>query len=443
VTMTEARSELTPRGVAMGRTGRHRKSLVILVALLPLSYVPHELVRSGPSLNVALLVAVLVAGMRLGAFRGRVTLLEKSAIVFAAYVVVRLCVLTPLRGDAVGPALSLGAREAAGILAGLVLYRLARVEGNRAAIVRGLRYALLLMVVAEMNQVRVGLGRLLNLGYTTPDFNYNTAVGTFRPFGTFYSPVTLGCAIAVVGIAVIVTSRGVATMVWLLVTLSALELTGTRGAWLAFVGATFVWFFARGGTSKTVLLIRGIALVWCSCVLAIAVPSILSAVEARLSTITDTSYGSNSIRLDLWSGVLRALRVSPTSGFGAKPFRDVMRPWVGDLALFDHPHNNYLEIAFLYGVLGLSLFVFLLFSMMRSIREAPPSPLRAAGLGGLAVFVLDSFTETTWGSFNVVALVFLIVGLGTVAGSFPSGLFVDSQGAAEDASDGLHNESRP
>ncbi|MBB3086901.1 O-antigen ligase family protein [Geodermatophilus sabuli] len=385
--------------------------LTLTVAFLPFAFIPHELIPSGPQTPKLLLCLIFACGWlyRSRSHQARLTSVEWWTLGLAAWVACRMIWLEYFEA---GLSLPLAQAELAPLVGGLVLFRLATQHRLRASIRLGLTYSLVLMCAVEAWQLVAGLPELLALGYTTPPFSYNTATGEYRPFGTAYSPVTFGILLSLVLLAVVLTNRRRTAAAMACLGGTFLLLTYTRSAWLGVIVSAGVillnsplWRrrFLHGLVFATLLVPT----------LVLILPGDLGVLE-RLTTLTDRNYSSNTIRIDLWAGTLRTVSDNWLIGYGGEPFSQATARHLGALGDFAHPHNNYLQVLFQYGLIGLVLFGGLLWAAGGAMwrRRATDETWRLAGLAGLVAFAWTSLFETTWGSFNLLVTLFLIFGLG-------------------------------
>lgn len=395
-----------------------RPLLWLTIATLPFAYIPHEILRGGPSFAMFSLGLILLSGLRYGAFRQRAGVVDAAALLLAGWIAIRLLVFGPLELEPQLPAVGQALTDIAPIIGGIVLFRLGRIRDLRQCILSGLMWAVVIMLAFEAYQLVVGLGRLMSLGYTTPLFNYYTESGAFRPFSTFLSPTVFGGYLAMVGAVVCLLAPGRWKVVLPIGVVVGLALTYTRASWIAFSAAACATVAHLPARTRGLLVAAAVPLLLVITLVSVAFPDPLASLVARFDTVTDASFSSNSIRVDLWGGVLTAIGESPVVGYGAQPFSAVMQPYVGTFATLAHAHNNYLQQMFLYGVPGLVLLLSLIMAFgfsMRNSGEEMDRMWTIAGRAALAVFLVDSFFEATWGSFNVAVTLFLLVGLGSKA----------------------------
>lgn len=392
---------------------RRHLLLQLTVFALPFSYVPHEFGVRNLSVTPAVVALVLLVGARYGALGRRLGAMDTASILLASWIGVRILILGPLE-DAAPDILDVVSSVGA-VIAGIVMFRLARRHELRPAFKSGLRLSLLFLVAIAGYQSLAGLGRLQALGYTT-GFYYFTFEGAFRPFGTFLSPTVFGAYLAMIGVAVTLLHRGWAAWAWFAVTAAGLLMTETRAAWIAAAAALVVVFFHRPGRARMRAVVWLVPAGIVALIFALTNLDLVGTIFDRLSGLLSDATTSRTARLSLWEGVLTVIQQSPIIGFGQTSFVDMLRPVAGDAAAFGHAHENYLQVLYLYGGIGLVLFLIVLVLAYRGIRvtlkQSPDSQFAYAALGGLVAFAVDSLFETTWLSLSVVTLLFLVVGLG-------------------------------
>lgn len=186
----------------------------------------------------------------------------------------------------------------------------------------------------------------------------------------------------------------------LLVVVTALELTWSRGAWIGALagGAVMVALAPRRRASLAVLVLVTLLLATA------AIGPGRASLGRRLETIP--SVGSNLDRVSLWTGALRAFRAHPILGTGYGTFPRVWPRYRADDRV-DVPtaHNLYLNFAAETGLVGLAAFLAFV----------------AAALGGLWRRVTatrgDARTDGLWAACFAAVVAMLVHQLvdGTVA----------------------------
>ncbi|GAA1420970.1 O-antigen ligase family protein [Agrococcus citreus] len=398
------------------RRAQHRL-LTVTVLALPFSYIPLELVPTRVSVTLVVFALVVATGIRYGVLRQRPGALEAVTLLFSAYIFVRLTALAALQSGAgaidVGEALSATLAP----IGGVILYRVARRDDTKDACLRALRWMLVMLAVIAGYQAVVGLDWLQSRGYTD-GFYYFTFDGDYRAFGTFLSPTVFGAFLAVVGAALVCmapTIRG--ALIWLGVAIVPLALTETRAAWIAFGVALLAGWLLRSRARPAYLTLGVAAAVWGIAFIAWLAPQAVGTMVARLATVTDSGFSSNLARVHLWEGALDVtLSQSPIIGLPADEFVRRVGMLAGKYAEFGHAHSNFLQILFLYGTIGLVLFVAILLisfgGSLRMIAAGQNLPWAYGGIAAIVAFAIDSAFETSWTSFSMNALLYLLIGLG-------------------------------
>ncbi len=198
------------------------------------------------------------------------------------------------------------------------------------------------------------------------------------------------------------------------VLISCIFMSFTRSAYLA-VAVGFVAYFTanllRGGqqvglSGKNVyyVFIALLALVVVVLVNAEVQSAILTIYDRTLQPISqflkgqDIADKSAEVRLSYWMSTISVFEKSPLIGTG-----------FGSIHLYDahvgSAHNQYLDILLRTGVIGLTIYVFMWFYLMKSYARTEPYIL--AGL--VAMFVYGFFHETTKLTYGAL-LYFLLLG---------------------------------
>ena len=175
-----------------------------------------------------------------------------------------------------------------------------------------------------------------------------------------------------------------------------LILTWSRGAWLGWMlSATLFLTLCNRRTLSTLL-----ALCTCGFGLVFYLPE---NVLRRFGSIASTTDSSAHYRLNTWRGVLRMLREHPFGiGSGESAFRTVFPYFaVSGTETVMHAHQVFLEVAVEIGVVGLILFVLVLWGIfarvVRFCRQLGEGSRRAEGVclaatlaGALVMGLFDS-----------------------------------------------------
>jgi O-antigen ligase len=215
----------------------------------------------------------------------------------------------------------------------------------------------------------------------------------------------------------------------LALTLFALLLTQTRGAWLAFAAGALVI-----GVLRHRLLLGALA-VFAAAFMLLAPRSYTERVTHMFSTSersleqaggtpTAAVVQSNQSRVRMWRTGWRMFLERPVTGVGEGGMYRMYRTYVPD-ALQDeggHLHNTYVHILATHGAVGavavLSLFGVLLWGGVRQYRRLRAPSARALTLGALAAFtgfLVNGLTEYNFGDHEIVALLWTVVGVAITA----------------------------
>jgi O-antigen ligase len=154
---------------------------------------------------------------------------------------------------------------------------------------------------------------------------------------------------------------------YLPLSLLAIALTGSRGGMITSIVALMVIPLAMPRLSPGKLSMA-IALLVLSGALAVAyVPE--TTVERLATTgesVQSLSFGG---RLRLWKAGMHAFLDRPVLGYGTAAFRHAITPELGYLAQV--AHNSYLSVAVEEGLIGLLLFLAMLFSVLLAVFRLP------------------------------------------------------------------------
>jgi len=408
----------------ISRIKEHRL-LLITTCLLPFVFIPLEITHRYIPVTYAILALVLVVGLKYNVYQLRFNIMELLLLGLLVFSTLRIGIGLLAEHYPVGHSLDVWAKETSRIIAAFILYRIAKVEKLKPSIVKGLIVATIIMVIIQFYQTAIGLQALLNFGYTTPPFNYNTASGDMRAFSTFLSPVTYG------GYLVMILSfltwytpknktANLFRIIVVLVSAVALIATETRSAWIAYAIAISVVYLLQRKVKLEKLIVCAIFLIPFVILFVLLFPQVITSLIERLSTVGNLQYSSNNIRLQLWSGTLEAMKSHLFAGYGQADFTTVLSNYIPrKIAEFAHPHQTYFVILFNYGYAGLfiylSLFLTVVYSLIKKIKHKNMQSELKFSNGALAAclsFLVVSLFESFWGSFNTIITLFLLIGLG-------------------------------
>lgn len=228
--------------------------------------------------------------------------------------------------------------------------------------------------------------------------------------GGFTHPIQFGNVALLFGVLCIVRAlvghQGVAMriLMWVgfIAGLAASVWSHTRGGWLAVV-LIFIWIVANA-TKDWVRLKRGLVALAMLTVLAIPALQPNGVVQSRIGVAVsefnvffdhgkqDTSVGA---RLAMWSVAMGEIGKAPIFGHGNQGWVETRDAAISDGRLssfsagFSHLHNEYLNVAFKRGLVGLALYlamylVPMLMFFKAHLQDARPD-VRALAMAGMVV----------------------------------------------------------
>ena len=203
-------------------------------------------------------------------------------------------------------------------------------------------------------------------------------------------------------------------LLWFL-SLAALIVNGTRGAWLA----VFFLLLLLGATllrkhKKT------IAVGFVILVLLIGISGQNSGLQGRrVATLGDASFQSNSERMLMWQSAWNMFLDHPLTGVGAQNYEyQYQNHYISPLAKERgqmHAHSNIFQLLAEQGIVGFASFC-LLFGMI--LRRSWQGIRRGSFWGYMLLFstmglLLQGLTEFNFGNAAVIRLYWLLVGIAT------------------------------
>jgi O-antigen ligase len=157
-----------------------------------------------------------------------------------------------------------------------------------------------------------------------------------------------------------------------ILTLCGVVLSQSRSIWVALLAACLLTLFVYD---------RRKALIFTCSALVISAVFILSSNTLRYRTIstftsvyTDDVLGSTGTRIELWKGTLLMFKEHPFLGIGLGDFQSVVKKLISENKLKQtsdthHAHNIYLQVLATQGVIGLTILLLLLISLLRWGRK--------------------------------------------------------------------------
>lgn len=140
----------------------------------------------------------------------------------------------------------------------------------------------------------------------------------------------------------------------------------------------------------------------------------------RFSSIGNTSDGSTSYRVFIWLGTIAMLRHYWFSGIGPGEwaFKQVYPVYSYNAISAPHAHNLFLQITCDTGVIGLFIFLAILYqyfkNMFHTLRVGKPREQRTfviAGISSIIGFIVQSMTDYTFYNYRVMLLFWAVLGI--------------------------------
>lgn len=143
--------------------------------------------------------------------------------------------------------------------------------------------------------------------------------------------------------------------------------------------------------------------------------------ESKFGSTFDKYNLSNLTRLALWSAGIKIFKDHPVFGVGnidlAKTYIEYKNEY--DKEIQGHMHNNFVHILVTLGIIGLIVFLFLLYKILAKIHtiykevkgEAFISSYALGTLGGLIAFIVAGLTEWNFGDHEIITMVWFTIGL--------------------------------
>lgn len=238
-----------------------------------------------------------------------------------------------------------------------------------------------------------------------------------RVYSTFENPNVYGeYLILAIPIAVSLfwTEKGFWRKTFLLgivaITTLAMVLTFSRGCWLGILLALAILAIIIDRR----FIILGLIGIMC-------LPFVLpDTIIQRFTSIGDMSDSSTSYRVYIWMGSLAMLKDYWFSGvgLGETSFNTIYPLYSYNNIQAPHSHNLFLQIVSQFGILGLIMFLGVVYNFY---KEATISMLKkknillAGILAGMTGFFLESMFDYTWYNYRVILIFWMVLAFGIVA----------------------------
>ncbi len=249
------------------------------------------------------------------------------------------------------------------------------------------------------------------------------AIGTYeRVTGPYENPIDLATYLMVL-LPIVATmalaQRGIIRIVlWSVsaVVVAYLAETEAVGAWLGLI----IGCGAMGVVSRRLRWL-GLGLLM---VVVLAAGVHLHRVGRLRASLSFSDIGTTD-RWAMWGAALGMIRDRPVLGHGVNTFMEnYLTYWVGGERQPRYAHNCYLQVAAETGIVGLLLFLNLLYQLFRGIVRAargiqPDQRLVLTGvLAGLVAFAAQAGVDTNFYALRQAALFWTLAGFGLGAGAW-------------------------
>ncbi len=206
--------------------------------------------------------------------------------------------------------------------------------------------------------------------------------------------------------------------------------TWSRGAWLGLLIGLLIFFLIYSKNTLSVLLFSVLGIPFLPFVLP-------ESITSRFLSIGNLADSSTSYRVSIWRGVLNMLEDFSVSGIGIGNGAFSMVYPIYSLSgceTAQHAHNLYLQITAELGIIGLVIFIALLFIFLQSSLEFHGKEKRSEKLYGAAVLcgilgvLAQGMTDYIWYNYRVFLMFWMLLGLGaairkTMASTAPKEIY--------------------
>ncbi len=210
--------------------------------------------------------------------------------------------------------------------------------------------------------------------------------------------------------------RGRLLLVGLTVVLcAAIGFTFSRGAWIGLFAGVVVLIVLRPGYFLPLALAAGLFLIIFSpLIISLRHVGVLSD-SPSVTNIFDTTNINGTGRIGFWKDALRVIAEHP-AGTGLNTYTTVIRQY--PVAWRAYPHNSYLQMAAEIGAVGLTVFLWFIWSFIwqtagriRRFRHDVTGALITGLLAGWVGVMVQSGLDTTFYSVQLSRMLWLMMGL--------------------------------
>ena len=193
-----------------------------------------------------------------------------------------------------------------------------------------------------------------------------------------------------------------------MILVGTLVLTISRGGWIGFAFGIFVFMF----------LVEQRLLLLCIPAGVLSVFVLPQSIINRIQTIGNLTDSSNAWRITTWQVTTDIIRDHWVAGvgFGYIPFKKTFETYIRTMST-SHAHNTYLEIAAELGIVGIMLFIILIFVIYKyAIINSKKSKdkyikiITAGLLGGIASLLFQGLVEHVLYMPKIIITFWIMIG---------------------------------
>jgi O-antigen ligase len=235
-----------------------------------------------------------------------------------------------------------------------------------------------------------------------------------RVYSTFANPNVFGeylLLVIPIGVSLFWTEKGIIKKLFLLgsvgITLIALILTISRGCWLGILFSLMI-----------LALIIDRRLIFVGIAMLLIAPFVLpESILERFMSIGNMGDTSTSYRVFIWMGTIAMLKDYWFSGIGLgiSSFNSVYPIYAFNGISAPHSHNLYLQMIVEYGLVGLIVFVGVIYYFYKTIVISlikKKNIVLAGILCGVSGFLLQSLTDHSWYNYRVLLIFWIVYAIG-------------------------------
>ena len=199
-----------------------------------------------------------------------------------------------------------------------------------------------------------------------------------------------------------------------IISLICVVLTWSRGGWIGYLVALFVYMLINRRYALKYLFVLGLTI-------PVAYVFIPENVIQRFTSIGNLSDSSTYYRLFTWKGSFKMLADYFISGIGvgSSAFHQIfpIYSYVGTEATI-HSHNLFLEVAIELGIIGLAVFLLAMFGAVRAgfnglriLKDEGSRVALSACIAGLAATLAHGMVDHVWYNYRVFFMFWVIIAL--------------------------------